>query len=108
MRGRALHVEVLPEVKFARLGIVMRKSLVPSVRTLPWDDVGAIDDAQGLADVVVGDDNADAAVLRREDDLLHVGDRDRIDAGERFARSRNLGCDKRASDFESSVAAGEG
>jgi hypothetical protein len=38
------------------------------------EDVGAIADAQGFADVVVGDQDADAAVLEVLDDSLDLAD----------------------------------
>ena len=53
-------------------------------------DVGAVGDAQRLAHVVVGDEDADAPVLQVKDDLLDVGDRDRIDAGERLVEQDEL------------------
>ena len=53
-------------------------------------DVGAVGDAQRLADVVVGDEDADAAVPQVKDDLLDVGDGDRIDAGERLVEQDEL------------------
>ena len=46
------------------------------------DDVGAIDDVERLAHVVVGDQHADAAILQMAHQLADVVDGDRIDAGE--------------------------
>src|SRR3546814_15290211 len=46
------------------------------------EDIRPVANAQGLADVVVGDQHADAAVLEVADDALDLPDRDRIDAGE--------------------------
>src|SRR5215208_5446890 len=48
------------------------------------DDVGAVGDAERLAHVVVSDEHADSPLLEVEDDLLDVGDRNRVDAGKRF------------------------
>src|SRR6185295_1151389 len=45
------------------------------------DDIGPIGDAERLANVVIGDENADAAAAEVKDDLLDVGDGDGIDAG---------------------------
>src|SRR5438034_6431791 len=45
------------------------------------NDVRAIGDAQRLADIVIGDEHADAAVAQVKDDFLNVGDGNRIDAG---------------------------
>ena len=48
------------------------------------DDIGAIDQAERLAHIVVGDQHADAAALEMAHEILDVADRDRIDAGERL------------------------
>ena len=64
---------------------------VPLLKITPVvHDVGAIGDAQRFADVVVGDEHADAALLQVKDDLLDVGDRDRVDAGERLVEQDEL------------------
>src|SRR5678815_1997880 len=44
-------------------------------------DVGAIADAERLAHVVIGDEDADAARLELAHDALDFDDRDRVDAG---------------------------
>ena len=56
-------------------------------------DVRAVGDAQRLAHVVVGDEHADPPLLQVEDDLLDVGDGDRVDAGERLVEQDELGRD---------------
>src|SRR5215475_3286760 len=45
------------------------------------NDVGAVGNAQGFTDVVVGDQHADAAIAEVKDDLLDIRHRDWIDAG---------------------------
>src|SRR5437868_11429538 len=50
------------------------------------DDVGVVADAERLADVVVRDEHADAALLEEADDLLDVEDRDRVHARERLVQ----------------------
>ena len=63
-------------------------------------DVGAIGDAERFADVVIGDEHADAAVPQVKDDLLDVGDGNRIDAGKRLVEQDELRRDdERARDF---------
>ena len=47
-------------------------------------DVGAVDDVERLAHIVVGDQHADAAMLQVRDEVADVGDGDRVDAGERL------------------------
>ena len=48
------------------------------------DDVGPAADAKGLADIVVGDQDADIAFGELRDDALDVDHRDRVDPGERL------------------------
>src|SRR5690606_38873742 len=58
-------------------------------------------DVECLLDVVVGDDDADAAVPETGDDLLDVVDGDRVDAGERLVQEHELGlAHQRARDLE--------
>ncbi|GBD37531.1 hypothetical protein HRbin36_02666 [bacterium HR36] len=49
-------------------------------------DITAIRDFQGLADVVIREQNADSLVAKFANDLLNVSDGDGIDAGERFVK----------------------
>ena len=58
------------------VGAAMRQHLAG------MDDIGAIDQAERLAYVVVCDQDADAARREMADELLDVGDGDRVDAGE--------------------------
>ena len=48
------------------------------------DDIGAVDQPKRFADVMIGDENADAALLQVMHENLDVGDRNRVDAGERL------------------------
>ena len=66
------------------------------------DDQGAIADAQGLGDIVVGDENAFAEfVLEPANFLLEIFDGDGIDAAERLIEQNELGIgDQGAGDFE--------
>ena len=47
-------------------------------------DIGAVDDLQRLAHIVVGDQHADAAILEVPDQVADLADRDRVDAGQRL------------------------
>ena len=53
-------------------------------------DVGPIHDAQRFADVVIGDEHADAAFFEMKNDLLNVADRDQIDSRERLVEQNEL------------------
>src|SRR5690625_925701 len=55
------------------------------------DDVGAFADIEGLAYVVVGDEDADAALAQMADDLLDIMHGNRVDAGEGFIEQNEGG-----------------
>src|SRR3546814_16887913 len=55
------------------------------------DDVGAVDDLQGLAHVVVGDQHADTAVLQVGHQVADVADCDRIDASQGLVEKEEAG-----------------
>mmetsp|Transcript_6384 Transcript_6384/g.26028 ORF Transcript_6384/g.26028 Transcript_6384/m.26028 type:complete len:371 (+) Transcript_6384:3-1115(+) len=81
------HPEVLAEIDLAHIGI--GDDLVGRAfgeHGALADDVGAVADAQGLADVVVRDQHADAARLQEADDALDLQHRDRVDARERLVQ----------------------
>src|SRR5438093_13668154 len=64
------------------------------------DDIGAIGDAERLADIVIGDEDADARVPEVKDDFLNVGDGNWIDARKRLVEQDELRRDdERASDL---------
>src|SRR5437773_1777084 len=46
------------------------------------DDISAVTDAERFTHVVVGDHNADLALLEKTDDLLDIEDGDRVDSSE--------------------------
>ena len=48
------------------------------------EEIGAVGDGEGLADIVVGDDDADILVLELGDNVLDVLDRDRVNSRERL------------------------
>ena len=55
------------------------------------DDIGAVDQTQRFAHVVVGDQHADAALGQVPDQLLDVSDGNRIDAGKGFVEQHEGG-----------------
>ena len=55
------------------------------------EEIGAVDDGEGLADIVVGDDYAYVLVLQLGDDVLDVLDGNRVDSGERLVKQDELG-----------------
>lgn len=70
------------------------------------DDVRAVADAEGLLDVVVGDEAGDAALGEGADFLLDILDGDRVNAGEGFVEKDELGFgDEGAGDLELSAFA---
>ena len=55
------------------------------------DDVSVVTNAQCLAHVVVGDQDANAARLQKTDDALDLDDSDRVDAGKGFVQQYKSG-----------------
>ena len=53
-------------------------------------DVRAIRDAQRLPHIMIGDEHPDPSVAKMENDLLDIGDRNRIDSGERLVKEDEL------------------
>ena len=70
------------------------------------DDIGAVDEAERLAHIMVRDQHADAAALEVAHQLLDVAHRDRIDAGEGLVEQHVIGSPgERASDLATSPLA---
>lgn len=46
------------------------------------DEVGAVDDGEDLAGIVVGDEDADVLLLEEADEVLDVGDGEGVNVGE--------------------------
>src|SRR5579872_6583578 len=77
--------EFLAEIKPSDIGIaddLVRGALGENFPRI--DDVGAVGEAERLADIVIGDQDADAAIGEVPDEILDVADRDRVDAGKRL------------------------
>src|SRR4029079_16051918 len=85
-RGRgwnSLEPEVLAQIDFSYAFIINDFLwLAVGEHHAVVDNVGAVADAEGLSDVVVGNQHAAHALLEEPNDLLDVEHRDRIDAGE--------------------------
>ena len=105
-----LQVEVFAEVEFAGLGVVDEEAGGAVGEDFAFvNNVAAIDDLEGFADLMVGDEDADTALLEGEDHLLDIGDGDGVNAGEGFVHEEEfrLG-NEGAGDFEAAAfAAGE-
>src|SRR4051812_6592511 len=94
------HVPVADD--FGRCSLLQHLSLV--------NDVGAIDDVERIADIVVGDEHADAAILQMHDEIANIVDCDRIDASERLVEQNVRGVSgKRSGNFHTpALASGKG
>src|SRR5690349_3697847 len=109
-KAAKLHPEVLAQIDPAHTVII--DNLLRVARGEDGsliDDVGAVADAERLANVMVRYEHADAALLQEPNDALDVEHRDRIDAGERLIQQdeRRLRAE-RAGDFQSApLATGE-
>src|SRR5437016_602131 len=85
LAGRALKSEFLAKVKTAYIRIVNDLVRTALSQDFPGiDDIGAIGETQRFAHIVVGDQDADAAIGEVAHQILNVADRDRIDARKRF------------------------
>jgi len=90
--GTVAQVHVLAEIILSGLGMIqdfIRPSMTEHFARP--DHVAAVGDLQGLANLVVGDEDGDAVVLQAANDRLDAGDRHRVDAGERFVEQDDLG-----------------
>ncbi len=105
-----LEDEVAAEVFLADVGVVgevLGGALLEDRAFV--EEIGAVGDMEGLADVVVGDKDADVAFLEFEDDVLDVLHSDGVDAGEGFVEEKEHGVvGERTCDFGATTfAAGE-
>ncbi len=106
-----LKVEFGAEVDFAGFGVVGHFGAGAFVEDgAVVDEVGAVHEFQGFADVVVGDEDAEAAFAEAADNFLDFIDGDGIDAAEGFVEEEKLRAgDEGAGDFEAALfAAAEG
>src|ERR1700690_4316362 len=107
----ALEVEVRPQVEPAGVLVVDEELARALGEDAPRpDQVGAVDDPEYLAHVVVGDDDADPPAPELEDDLLDLRHRDGVDRGEGLVHEEEVGPGHEgARDLEAAaLAAGEG
>src|SRR3954465_13541859 len=107
LAGRALKSEFLAKVKAAYIRIVddfFRTALGQDLPSI--DDIGAVGQPQRFAHIMVGDQDADAAVGEVPDEILNVADRNRIDAGEGFVEQHVVRTRRqRARDFDAAALA---
>jgi hypothetical protein len=81
--GQAPEAEILAEIDAAHALVGDDLARAPlRQHAAGMDDVGAVDEAERLAHVVVGDQHADAAAGQVLHEVLDVAHRDRVDAGE--------------------------
>ena len=77
---------------FAHEGVAGEIRGATGGENLPFaHDVGAIDDAEGLADVVVGDQNAHIAIAQFRHNLLYLSHGDRVDPGKGLIQKQKTG-----------------
>src|SRR5438128_8402570 len=106
----ALKPEFLAKVKAAYIRIVDDLFRTALGQDLPGiDDIGAVGQPERFAHIVVGDQDADAAVGEVADEVLNVADRDWIDAGEGFVEQHVVWTRRQcARDFDAAaLAAGQ-
>src|SRR5262245_36071952 len=105
-----LQAEIFPQIKpphFAAFDDLVGPALHENRAGV--HDVSAIDEAERLAHIMIGDQDADAALLEVADQFLNVADGDRVDAGKRLVKQHEGGLGrKRAGNFHAApLAAGE-
>jgi repressor LexA len=100
--GLMSHAEMLAEVDLADVGVGDDLRGGPfGEHSAVADDVGPVADAERLAHVMVGNQDADAALLQEADDSLDLDHGDRIDAGERLVEQDEARLGRqRAGDFD--------
>ena len=70
------------------------------------ENIGAVDHIQRIADIVIGDQDSDAAILEMLDQVADFSHRDRVDAGERFVKQDVRGVSRQAArDFDAAAFA---
>ena len=59
---------------------------------LPFgDEVGAVDDVEGFANIMVGDEDGEASISQIGDDLLDIGYGDGVDSAKGFVEHEEAG-----------------
>ena len=83
--------EIFSEIEFPRNGALGNGFAVAFKEEFTLaEEVDAIDDVECLADVVVGDENAHAALAQVLDDLLDVRDSEWVNACKRLIKHNKL------------------
>ncbi len=54
------------------------------------ENIGTIDDPQRVANIMIGDQHPDTAILQVEHEIADIADRDRIDPGERLVEQNEM------------------
>ena len=89
--------EILSKIELARNRTLGNRLAVPLEEEFALaEEVNAVDDVEGLADVVIRDEDAHAALTQILDDLLYVGDGERINARKRLVEQDELRLKRKA------------
>src|SRR6266849_7902248 len=84
-RRAGLQIKFRPQINLPRIRIIDQQlGLAFADHFAVMDQISAIDQLQRFPDVVIGDEDAEAALLEAADDFLHFINRDRIDAAKRL------------------------
>src|ERR1044072_4561987 len=90
-----LHSEFLTEIEATYFSIFRQSAGRPRPKNLAFShDVSAVGDPESFADVVIGNQNADAAAAQIQNHALNIINRFGINSGERFIEQNELrlGC----------------
>src|SRR5713101_6328430 len=84
-RHAGLQIKFRPQINLPRIRIIDQQfGFAFADHFAVMDQISAIDQLQRFPDVVIGDEDAEAALLEAADDFLHLINRDRIDAAKRL------------------------
>ena len=102
-----LETKIFSKVRAASLWIVDELVGSAGEKDAPFlDKVGAVDNGEDLAGVMVGDKDADLLFFQDGDEVLDVGYGERVDIGEGFVEEEERGLgDEGTGDFESAALA---
>ena len=86
-RALSSEAEIVAEIKSADIAVGNDfRGLAVGQHLAGVNDIGAVDHAERLAHIVVGDQYPDAALRQVTDKPLDIGDRNRVDAGKGFVQ----------------------
>src|SRR5579863_396530 len=92
LHAASSHAKIFAQIVTAHVGMVDDLVGRPFGQNMTAvDDIGAVDQTERLANIVIGDQHTDAATLEVTHQILNVADRDWVDAGEGLVEQHERG-----------------